>query len=123
MLGLGLEHACSIRSLIGDLDSCKWIVDVFIRAVQLKGLTYLSGRIPQVLVTLGSQLFTFVPNKETYKTEGTDQWLVVTISSQSTEMGWVDCVYDGQTRMREIGTFWGLSLVKIAMWPTESNSF
>ena len=38
MLGLGLEHACSIRSLIGDLDSCKWIVDVFIRAVQLRAL-------------------------------------------------------------------------------------
>jgi hypothetical protein len=122
-LGWGLEHACSIRSLIGDLDSCKLIVDVFIRAVQLKGLTYLSGRIPRVLVTLGSQLFTFVPNKETCKTEGTDQWPAVTISSQSTEMGWLDCVYDGQTRMREIGTFWGLSLVEIAMWPTESDSF
>ena len=87
MLDIGLEHACSIRSLVGNLESCKWIVDVFIRAVQLEGLTYLSGHIPQVLVTLGSQLLTFVSDKETYKTEGTDQWLAVTISSQSTEMG------------------------------------
>lgn len=101
---LWLKHACSIRSLIGDVDSSSDSGRVH-KSFHLRGVTL-------HVWTHATRHFwfwvlCFLPCRSRVGS------VAVAISSQITEMGWLDCKW--WTDLREVGSFWGLSFVKIAM--------